>query len=175
MRLRDFLSSADQEDLLEISRFDSGVINLEPVEVDMAGLLDEVVDALDPIAHGRKVQVHLEVDRSQGEPLVPADQRRLDRVFSNLVKNAIEHTAQGSVRIRVDKRRSEVVVTVADEGEGISAEDLPHIFERFYRSDVYRARTLGGTGLGLPIVLENVRLHGGPIEVHSTARAPGLR
>ena len=155
------------EDLLEISRFDAGVINLEPVEVDVGGLLDEVVDALDPIAHGRKVDVGLEVDRSQGQPLVAADPRRLDRVFSNLVKNAIEHTIEGSVRIWVGRRDRDVVVTVADEGEGIPAEDLPHIFERFYRADVHRARTLGGTGLGLAIALENVNLHRGSIDVQS--------
>jgi two-component system, OmpR family, sensor histidine kinase MtrB len=155
------------EDLLEISRFDAGVINLEPVEVDLSGLLDEVVDALDPIAHGRKVEVGLEVDRSQGQPLVAADPRRLDRVFSNLVKNAIEHTIEGSVRIWVGRRDRDVVVTVADEGEGIPAEDLPHIFERFYRADVHRARTLGGTGLGLAIALENVNLHRGSIDVQS--------
>jgi two-component system, OmpR family, sensor histidine kinase MtrB len=155
------------EDLLEISRFDAGVINLEPVEVDLSGLLDEVVDALDPIAHGRKVEVGLEVDRSRGQPLVAADPRRLDRVFSNLVKNAIEHTEQGGVRIWVGRRARDVVVTVADEGEGIPAEDLPHIFERFYRADVHRARTLGGTGLGLAIALENVNLHRGSIDVQS--------
>ena len=155
------------EDLLEISRFDAGVINLEPVEVDVGGLLDEVVDALDPIAHGRKVDVGLEIDRSQGHPLVAADPRRLDRVFSNLVKNAIEHTVEGDVRIWVGRRARDVVVTVADEGEGIPAEDLPHIFERFYRADVHRARTLGGTGLGLAIALENVNLHRGSIDVQS--------
>jgi two-component system, OmpR family, sensor histidine kinase MtrB len=155
------------EDLLEISRFDAGVINLEPVEVDLSGLLDEVVDALDPIAHGRKVDVGLEVDRSQGQPLVAADPRRLDRVFSNLVKNAIEHTVEGDVRIWVGRRGRDVVVTVTDEGEGIPAEDLPHIFERFYRADVHRARTLGGTGLGLAIALENVNLHRGSIDVQS--------
>jgi two-component system sensor histidine kinase MtrB len=155
------------EDLLEISRFDAGVINLEPVEVDLSGLLDEVVDALDPIAHGRKVDVALEVDRSQGQPLVAADPRRLDRVFSNLVKNAIEHTVEGDVRIWVGRRARDVIVTVADEGEGIPAEDLPHIFERFYRADVHRARTLGGTGLGLAIALENVNLHRGSIDVQS--------
>ena len=155
------------EDLLEISRFDAGVINLEPVEVDVSSLLDEVVDALDPIAHGRKVDVGLEVDRRQGQPLVAADPRRLDRVFSNLVKNAIEHTVEGDVRIWVGRRGRDVVVTVADEGEGIPAEDLPHIFERFYRADVHRARTLGGTGLGLAIALENVNLHRGSIDVQS--------
>jgi two-component system sensor histidine kinase MtrB len=155
------------EDLLEISRFDAGVINLEPVEVDLSGLLDEVVDALDPIAHGRKVDVGLEVDRSQGQPLVAADPRRLDRVFSNLVKNAIEHTVEGGVRIWVGRRGHDVVVSVADEGEGIPAEDLPHIFERFYRADAHRARTFGGTGLGLAIALENVNLHRGSIDVQS--------
>jgi two-component system, OmpR family, sensor histidine kinase MtrB len=155
------------EDLLEISRFDAGVINLEPVEVDLGSLLDEVVDALDPIAHGRKVEVGLEVDRGQGPPLVAADPRRLDRVFSNLVKNAIEHTTEGSVRIWVGRRGADVVATVADDGEGIPAEDLPHIFERFYRADVHRARTLGGTGLGLAIALENVNLHRGSISVRS--------
>ena len=155
------------EDLLEISRFDAGVINLEPVEVDLSGLLDEVVDALDPIAHGRKVDVGLEVDPSQGQPLVAADPRRLDRVFSNLVKNAIEHTVEGAVRIWVGRRGRDVVVTVTDDGEGIPAEDLPHIFERFYRADVHRARTLGGTGLGLAIALENVNLHRGSIDVQS--------
>ena len=155
------------EDLLEISRFDAGVINLEPVEVDLGSLLDEVVDALDPIAHGRKVDVGLEIERGQGPPLVAADPRRLDRVFSNLVKNAIEHTAEGSVRIWVGRRGADVVATVADDGEGIPAEDLPHIFERFYRADVHRARTLGGTGLGLAIALENVNLHRGSIDVQS--------
>jgi two-component system, OmpR family, sensor histidine kinase MtrB len=155
------------EDLLEISRFDAGVINLEPVEVDLSGLLDEVVDALDPIAHGRKVDVSFQVDRSQGQPLVAADPRRLDRVFSNLVKNAIEHTVEGDVRIWLGRRDRDVVVSVADEGEGIPAEDLPHIFERFYRADVHRARTLGGTGLGLAIALENVNLHRGSIDVQS--------
>jgi two-component system, OmpR family, sensor histidine kinase MtrB len=155
------------EDLLEISRFDAGVINLEPVEVDLGSLLDEVVDALDPIAHGRKVDVGLQIDRADGAPLVGADPRRLDRVFSNLVKNAIEHTAEGSVRVWVGRRGADVVATVADDGEGIPAEDLPHIFERFYRADVHRARTLGGTGLGLAIALENVNLHRGSISVRS--------
>ncbi len=156
------------EDLLEISRFDAGVINLEPVEIDLSGLLDEVVDALDAIAHGRKVNVSLRVDRDEGPALVAADPRRLDRVFSNLVKNAIEHTSEGAVQVEVARRGDEVVVVVEDEGEGIPAEDLPHIFERFYRADVHRARTLGGTGLGLAIALENVNLHKGSITVTST-------
>jgi len=155
------------EDLLEISRFDAGVIALDPVEVDLATLLDEVVDALDAIAHGRRVKVSLHVDRSQGPPLVAADPRRLDRVFSNLVKNAIEHTHDGHVKVEVARRGSDVVVSVEDEGEGIPAEDLPHIFERFYRADVHRARTLGGTGLGLAIALENVNLHKGSVTVTS--------
>jgi two-component system sensor histidine kinase MtrB len=155
------------EDLLEISRFDAGVVRLEPVEVDLGRLLDEVIDALDPIAHGRKVGVSLVVDTREGAPLVAADPRRLDRVFSNLVKNAIEHTTEGAVRVNAARRDEDVVIKVEDEGEGIPAEDLPHIFERFYRADAHRAKTTGGTGLGLAIALENVHLHGGSITVAS--------
>jgi two-component system, OmpR family, sensor histidine kinase MtrB len=155
------------EDLLEISRFDAGVVRLEPVEVDLGRLLDEVIDALDPIAHGRKVGVSLVVDTREGAPLVGADPRRLDRVFSNLVKNAIEHTTEGAVRVNAARRDEAVVIKVEDEGEGIPAEDLPHIFERFYRADAHRAKTTGGTGLGLAIALENVHLHGGSITVAS--------
>ena len=155
------------EDLLEISRFDAGVVRLEPVEVDLGRLLDEVIDALDPIAHGRKVGVSLVVDTREGAPLVGADPRRLDRVFSNLVKNAIEHTTEGAVRVNVARRGEDVVIKVEDEGEGIPSEDLPHIFERFYRADAHRAKTTGGTGLGLAIALENVHLHGGSITVTS--------
>jgi two-component system sensor histidine kinase MtrB len=155
------------EDLLEISRFDAGVVVLDAVEVDLAGLLDEVVDALDVLAHNREVTMRLEIDRGGGPPLVAADPRRLDRVFNNLVKNAIEHTSAGEVRIKVERADPWVVVTIEDEGEGIPEEDLPHIFERFYRADVHRARTQGGTGLGLAIALENVNLHRGAIGVVS--------
>jgi two-component system sensor histidine kinase MtrB len=158
------------EDLLEISRFDAGVVGLEPVEVDVAGLVDEVVDALDVLAHNREVQLKVFVDHSDGPPLVAADPRRLDRVFANLVKNAIEHTKGGEVRILVQRGEGAVVVRVEDEGEGIPPEDLPHIFERFYRADIHRARTQGGTGLGLAIALENVHLHQGSIEVVSQAQ-----
>ncbi len=155
------------EDLLEISRFDAGVVVLEPVEVDLESVLDEVVDALDAIAHGHQVDLSLHVDHSNGPPVVAADPRRLDRVFSNLVKNAVEHTTERSVRVEVTRSDEEVVVRVIDEGEGIPAEDLPHIFERFYRADAHRARAIGGTGLGLAIALENVHLHRGSITVES--------
>jgi two-component system sensor histidine kinase MtrB len=155
------------EDLLEISRFDAGVVGLEPVEVDVAGLLDEVVDALDVLAHNRGVNLKFTVDQRHGPALVAADPRRLDRVFTNLVKNAIEHTSDGDVRISARRSNGLVVVQVKDNGEGIPAEDLPHIFERFYRADAHRARTQGGTGLGLAIALENVHLHQGTIDVVS--------
>ena len=155
------------EDLLEISRFDAGVIALEPVEVDLEGLLEEVADTLDALAHERSVHVSLRIDREQGPPIVPADPRRLERVFTNLVKNAIEHTHEGGVRISVTREQDRVTVMVEDDGEGIPPEDLPHIFERFYRADAHRARSQGGTGLGLAIALENVNLHGGEIKVSS--------
>jgi two-component system sensor histidine kinase MtrB len=98
------------EDLLEISRFDAGVVGLEPVEVDLSALLYEVVDALDVLAHNRDVTLRLRVERSGGPPLVAADPRRLDRVFTHLVKNAIEHTSGGEVRIHVDRAAGPVKV-----------------------------------------------------------------
>jgi two-component system sensor histidine kinase MtrB len=155
------------EDLLEISRIDFNVVRLEPVEVDLGGLLDEVVEALDVVAHNRGVTLELEVDTSGGPPLVGGDPRRLERIFTNLVKNAVEHTTDGKVRVNIARDDTSVVVAVEDEGEGIPSDHLEHIFERFYRADVHRTRGEGGTGLGLAIALENVHLHDGSIHVHS--------
>jgi two-component system sensor histidine kinase MtrB len=156
------------EDLLELSRFDAGVVTIsDPRQVDLADLLDEVIEALSAMAHGYSVQISLDINRRDGPPLVRGDPRRLDRVFASLVQNAIQHSAGGDVLIRVARETDKVVVTVTDTGEGIPAEDVSHLFERFYRADVHRARTLGGSGLGLPIALENLTLHNGSIDVYS--------
>lgn len=155
------------EDLLEISRFDAGVAVLDALELDVPGLLAEVLESLDALAHGRHVELILQVQQAGGRPAVVADPRRLERVFANLVKNAIEHTEGGRVLVEVRRDNQQVLVVVSDEGEGIPEEALPHVFERFYRADVHRARIAGGTGLGLAIALENVHLHGGVIEVTS--------
>jgi signal transduction histidine kinase len=96
------------------------------------------------------------------------DAERLSQVVTNLLTNAIQFNRdQGNIRISVDASDSSALIQVADTGEGISSEDLPHIFERFYRADKSRSRAEGRNGLGLAICKAIVDAHGGSIEVAS--------
>ena len=96
------------------------------------------------------------------------DAQRISQVVNNLLNNAVEfNREQGEIRISLEVDESEVVLCVADTGQGISAEDLPHIFERFYRADKSRSRGQGHNGLGLAICKAIVDAHGGCIEVSS--------
>jgi len=89
-------------------------------------------------------------------------------VLNNLISNALRHTpAEGQIEVRARRSGSNVEVTVSDSGEGIRAEDLPHIFERFYRGEKSRNRATGGSGLGLAITQGILRAHGGEIRVES--------
>jgi signal transduction histidine kinase len=96
------------------------------------------------------------------------DTQAIGRVLNNLISNALRHTARGRVSVWVRRSGQGVEVTVSDTGEGIRAEDIPHIFERFYRGDASRSRSRGtGAGLGLAIARGIVRAHGGDIQVES--------
>jgi two-component system sensor histidine kinase BaeS len=104
--------------------------------------------------------------------MVEGDPDRLSQVLRNLMSNAIRHTpAGGRVTVTVREAGSTVSVVVADTGSGISAEDLPHVFDRFYRGDRSRSRQGGGAGLGLAIARQLVTAHGGAIRVASEAGA----
>jgi signal transduction histidine kinase len=99
---------------------------------------------------------------------VHIDQKRFEQVMINLLDNALKYADQGStVSIDVRVEKNNIVIIVSDKGRGIPEEDLPHIFERFYRVDKSRSRTSGGTGLGLAIVKEIVEAHGGSIHAAS--------
>ena len=101
-------------------------------------------------------------------PLVLGSGEDLARALGNLVENAIKYTREGgTIRITASREDQRLVVGVEDNGMGISQEDLPRIFERFYRSDRSRSREMGGTGLGLSIVKHIVQAHGGTVEVSS--------
>ena len=102
-------------------------------------------------------------------PSVRADEARLREVFDNLLDNAVKYSNKnGEVRLGAEYRGGAIALSVSDDGIGISAEDLPRIFERFYRADKARSRELGGTGLGLSIVKHIAQLHGGSVEAEST-------
>ena len=170
------LTSIDQESgrltrlvggLLMLAQAESGKLplNLKPVELDL--LITEVFQEMHILAGG-KVRVHLnEIDQL----MVNGDRDRLKQVLINLVANAIQYTPQdGDVFISLSKIGDQARIICRDTGPGIPAEDLPHIFERFYRADASRSRTHGkstGFGLGLSITKWIVEHHGGHIEVNS--------
>jgi signal transduction histidine kinase len=110
----------------------------------------------------------LEVEIQDDLPDVPVDETRMIQVLGNLVSNALRHTpAGGQVTLSAQTHESWVTLKVADTGPGIDPDDLPYIFDRFYRADKSRAESDGGSGLGLAIAKAYIDAHGGRIEVHS--------
>ncbi len=152
------------EDLLELSRAESGRSPLEIEEIPLPAFLERVAALHRPAAEraGKTLTV-----RGENVPL-RADIRKLTLAASNLVDNAVKYGREGG-RIAIEGRAGErgTVIEVADDGPGISPEDLPRIFERFYRVDKGRSRELGGTGLGLSIAKHIVESHGGTIRAES--------
>ena len=153
-------------DLLSISALESqqARLNFEPVSMHAAA--HSVIDELARQAFERFVTVSLEIPLQL--PAVRADAQRLHQVLFNLLDNAIKYTPSGGhVTIRGCEKDGFIETTVADDGPGIAAEHLPHVFERFYRVDKARSRELGGTGLGLSIVKHIVQSHAGRVWAES--------
>ncbi|MBO1805342.1 MtrAB system histidine kinase MtrB [Leucobacter ruminantium] len=149
-------------DLLEISRYDAGRVTLETEPTGLVSLVEEVVEGLRPLSDSV-----IEVRPLGGYVTIDVDARRIRRVISNLVGNAIEHGEGEPVIVTIDSNASAVAVTVRDSGVGMREEDLEHVFDRFWRADPSRKRTLGGTGLGLAIAREDATVHGGVLEAWS--------
>lgn len=150
------------DDLRDLALVDAGQLRLEPVELNLAQLLRHVVGA-----YSERVHV-----RAPSELVVVADPVRLRQVVGNLVANAERHTPHdGRITVSAEARGAGVAVAVTDTGPGIAAEDLPHVFDRFWRADKSRDRRSGGSGLGLAIVRQLVEAHGGEIAVSSTPDA----
>lgn len=155
------------EDLLALSRLESAHPGLAKERVELSALLTGVIEdfRMRPAAEGHVLVLDDEVT----VPPVLADPLKLGQVFENLVANAIKYTPKGS-RVALGARMASadtVELVVRDNGQGIPADDLPHIFERFYRVDKGRSREKGGTGLGLSIVKHIVQLHGGRVWAES--------
>src|SRR5512140_2508534 len=153
------------DDLFEMAQADAGglQLNLEPGSIS-----DLISDTLERFsAQAQRQGIHLEGSPGQVD-LVRMDMPRIGRVLSNLVGNALRHTPSGGqVTIRAHQEGAYVLVSVQDSGEGISPEDLPHVFERFYRGEKSRSRATGGAGLGLAIARGIVEAHRGTIGIES--------
>jgi two-component system phosphate regulon sensor histidine kinase PhoR len=156
------------DDLLSLSRLDSTTAVPSPRPVHLERVAAKVVELMMPAAQ-RKGQT-LALNASEGLHPIVGNSEYLERAVSNLVENAIKYTREnGTVRVivRAENAGQTNVVEVSDNGIGITAEDLPRIFERFFRSDRSRSREMGGTGLGLSIVKHIVQTHKGTIDVQS--------
>jgi heavy metal sensor kinase len=153
------------DNLLTLARADAGEVLVRHELVDVAAVAREVCRKLAPLSEQRKVPLACE---APGVVTVRGDAVALERVIFNLAENALRYTPPGEgATVRVLTPDGEVVVEVADRGSGISAEHLPHLFERFYRVDKARSREFGGAGLGLSIVKTFAEAHGGRVEVRS--------
>jgi two-component system sensor histidine kinase BaeS len=158
------------EDLRLLALAEAGRLDLERQPLDVGDLLRDAQVNFNPQAADRGITLAL--DLPSGLPPVVADRRRVAQILGNLLTNALRHTPQGGcVTLSAATVESAVEVSVADTGAGIPPEDLPYIFERFWRGDKSRSRAGGGSGLGLAIAKQLVEMHGGAIRVQSTPGA----
>ncbi|HEX8914868.1 MAG TPA: PAS domain S-box protein, partial [Humisphaera sp.] len=156
------------EDLLEMSRIVAGKVRLDVGRVDLAAVVEAAVNTVRHAADAKGVGLDVALDRAVGP--VSGDPARLQQVFWNLLSNSVKHTPRGGrVRVRLARAGPHAEVAVADDGEGIAPDFLPHVFDRFRQADGSTTRRHGGLGLGLSIVKQLVELHGGSV----TARSPG--
>ncbi|WP_269937197.1 MtrAB system histidine kinase MtrB [Arthrobacter sp. HY1533] len=151
-------------DLLEISRFDAGVADLDAEQLDIFSVIHSVIDGAAPVAEANGCELSVVTRLRSHKCVVEMDSRRIDRILRNLVLNAVEHSEGNPVKIFVSADDTAVAVAVRDYGVGMSPSALQHVFDRFWRADTARARTTGGSGLGLSIAMEDTRLHDGWLE-----------
>jgi signal transduction histidine kinase len=157
------------DDLQTLSLAEAGQLPLTREPVDVAELLADVGTSFIGQAEATGINLQVETDADPASMTITGDVGRLDQVLSNLMGNALRHTpAGGTITLRAESADGWVRIIVADTGEGIPAEDLPYVFERFWRADRARSHASGaGSGLGLAIARRLVQAHGGQISVES--------
>ena len=157
-------------DLLDVARIESGHGVQQQIPLDLADTLQQIVHLLEPKAKERGLALELKLPEDL--PFVRADQRSMEEVFTNLISNAINYSPEGgTVVVSASKHMEFLEVRVSDTGVGIAAEELPKIFDKFYRVKHPQTRQVIGTGLGLSIVKGVIEAHRGSVEVEST---PGV-
>ena len=154
-------------DLLDLARMESGFMRLYKDDVPLVTVIERMTHKFDQAAKEKHVKLNYD-SKISSELLVPIDEDRIEQVLTNLIDNAIRHTPEeGAVTVSVVKENNFVKVQVSDTGQGIPKDDLPYVFERFYKADKARTRSKGGTGLGLAITKNIVEAHEGTISVDS--------
>jgi PAS domain S-box-containing protein len=160
------------DDLLDISRIITGKLRLDVRPVELASIIETVVDSVRPAADARSIHLQTVFDSRTGA--ISGDPGRLQQIIWNLLTNAIKFTPEGgAVKVGLARNNSHVEVSVSDTGQGIAPEFLLHIFDRFRQSDSSSTRRHGGLGLGLSIVRQLVELHGGTVTAQSQGEGAG--
>lgn len=165
------------QDLLTVSKSEDGRLVNKPTIIDINVLLHELAEQSALIAQKKGLQLIFDQSgSSDGKTVAPllyvhADQDRLREVISNLIDNAIKYTPSGVITIGASLKQTSVLIRVSDTGLGIAAEDIPHLFQKFYRTDNSATREIGGTGLGLYISKKIIEMMSGKIWVESTVGA----
>jgi two-component system sensor histidine kinase MtrB len=157
------------EELLEVSRFDAEVAVLEAVEFDVIPLIARCIS--DVGSTGVDHPISIDMDPELEQVVIRADIRRVERIMRNLLSNALDHADGKPVKVEIIETPTEIAIGVRDYGEGLDANSLHRVFDRFWRADPSRSRVRGGTGLGLSIALEDARLHNGELDAWGR---PGL-
>ncbi|GAE94625.1 phosphate regulon sensor protein PhoR [Gracilibacillus boraciitolerans JCM 21714] len=153
------------DDLMDLSKIEEGKIDLNKEDININKLAEEMLKRSQFRASEKGLTMHL--NQPENTVYLFADKSRLDQVLTNLVENAVRYTEKGKITLTVQEERKDVIIRVEDTGIGIKQEDIPYLFERFYRVDKSRSRANGGTGLGLSIVKNLVEMHDGSIQVES--------
>jgi len=160
------------DDLLDVSRAITGKLRLDVRPVDPNVFIESAIEAVRPAAEAKGVRVQKIMDT--GAVTVSGDPVRLQQVIWNLLSNAIKFTPKGGrVQVRMERVNSHVEIAVSDTGQGIPAEFLPHVFDRFRQADMGTTKKHGGLGLGLAIVRHLVELHGGTVKAESAGEGQG--
>ncbi|WP_017755625.1 ATP-binding protein [Calidifontibacillus oryziterrae] len=153
-------------ELLDLARMESGNMKLHLEEIPIAPYFERIIRKFQGVTkeHGVELKAHVK----DKDDVIKIDGDRIEQVLTNLIDNAIRHTGEGGVvSLVVDSRDEGIFISIEDSGSGIPEEDLPYVFERFYKADKARTRGRSGTGLGLAIAKNIVETHNGEISVHS--------
>ena len=160
------------EDLLDISRITSGKLRLDVKPVRLISIITAAIDSIEPAAVGKGIQLEMVLDPAADH--IDGDASRLQQVIWNCLANAVKFTPSGGlIRVQLERRDSLARIIISDTGAGISAEFLPHVFDRFQQADGALTRAHSGLGLGLAIARHLVEIHGGTIEAASQGLGSG--